>query len=249
MHHQTLGPNIRAPYAELASVLLAGCAEYFGKEERTPEAPIGQTTAIVYDLLDLMREELRPNPSLLNHVRQDWHKVALDRLPYAKDLTRLVHSDELLWISEAQPRANDGIEMQGTSIDFLPSRHGSGYSATISGFWGKHDQEGWVAGAYDDLHGVAVEPESERLEGSAWLRVVRRRLPEQGVIFIPRDKVQSYLDTEGAYWIEQHGGTGKWRQARKPSFGERMLWRLKPPPLPLDRELALRELARDGATP
>lgn len=242
-------PVFRAPYAELASALLAGCAGRFGKEEMTEEAPIGQTTAIIYDLLDLMREDLRPNPSLLNRVREHWPKMALDRLPHAEDLTRLVHSDELLRISEAQHRANDGIGMQGTSIDFLPSRHGGGYSATISGFWGEYDAEGWVAGAYDDLHGVAVEPEPERLEASAWLRVVRRRLPEQGVIFIPRDKVRSYLDTEGAYWIERHGGTGKWHQARKPSFGERMLWRLKPPPMPLDRELALRELARRGTEP
>lgn len=122
------------------------------------------------------------------------------------------------------------------------------YSATISGFWGEYDAKGWVAGAYDGLHGVAAEPEPERLEASAWLRAVRRRLPEQGVIFIPCDKVQSYLDTEDAYWIEQHGGTGKWHQARKPSFGKRMLWRLKPLPMPLDSELALRELTRRGGT-
>ncbi len=53
----------------------------------------------------------------------------------------------------------------------------------------------------------------------------------------------------------QQGPTRDWRsgrvhgQARKPSFGERTLWRLKTPPMPLDRELALRELARRGTEP
>lgn len=91
-----------------------------------------------------------------------------------------------------------------------------------------------------------MEPDPERLADSAWLRVVRRRLPEQGVIFIPQAKVDDYLETEGAYWIDRWGGTGKWRDARTPSWGERLLWRLKPPPLLVDRELALRELARRG---
>ena len=77
---------------------------------------------------------------------------------------------------------------------------------------------------------------------------MRRRLAEQGIIFIPQSKVRDYLDTEGAYWIDHWGGTHRWRQARTPGFGERLLWRLKPPPLLVDRELALRELARRGGT-
>jgi len=93
-----------------------------------------------------------------------------------------------------------------------------------------------------------VEPDPEHLEGSAWLRVLRRRLPEQGVIFIPREKVADYLETEGVFWIDRWGGTGRWRDARTPSWGERLMWRLKPPPLLVDRELALRELARRGST-
>ncbi len=140
--------------------------------------------------------------------------------------------------------------MQSVSIEFLPCRYGGGYSAIISGFWGNHDAEGWVAGAYGNLHGVAVEPEANCLECSGWLRVVRRRLPEQGVIFIPQEIVQTYLDTEGAYWVDRWGGmgrwpeVGRWQHIRKPSFGERLLWHWKPPSMPVDRKLMLQDVVR-----
>lgn len=140
--------------------------------------------------------------------------------------------------------------MQSASIEFLPCRDGGGYSATVSGFWGDYDVEGWVAGAYGNLHGIAVEPEAKCLDRSEWLRVVRRRLPEQGVLFIPRENVQTYLDTEGAYWIDRWGGRnrwpgiGRWHQARKPSFAERLLWHWKPPSMPVDGELMLQDIVR-----
>ncbi len=140
--------------------------------------------------------------------------------------------------------------MQSASIEFLPCRYGGGYLVTISGFWGDYDAEGWVAGAYENLHGIAVEPEARCLECSGWLRVVRRRLPEQGVVFIPRENVQTYLDTEGAYWVNTWGrtgrwpGVGRWHQIRKPSFGERLLWHWKPPSMPVERELMLQDVMR-----
>ena len=133
--------------------------------------------------------------------------------------------------------------MQSASIEWLPRRDGGGYSAAISGFWGDHDAEGWVAGAYGNLHGIAVEPDAKCLERSGWLRVVRRRLAEQGVAFILQKNVQAYLDTEGAYWIDRWGGTGRWpgvgrwHHVRKPSFGERLLWHWKAPAMPMDRKL------------
>ncbi|HEY0206391.1 MAG TPA: hypothetical protein VGC15_19850 [Acetobacteraceae bacterium] len=140
--------------------------------------------------------------------------------------------------------------MQSAFIDFLPCRDGGGYSAVISGFWGNHDTEGWVVGAYGNLRGVAVEPEAECLECSGWMRVVRRRLPEQGVVFIPQENVQSYLDTEGVYWVNKWGGTsrwpgvGRWHHIRKPSFGERLLWRWQLPLMPIDRELTRQDGVR-----
>lgn len=238
-------PRFRPPYETLAEELLRGAATRF--DEKPDEwHPIGFTTEIMLDVLDLMRADLRPNPSLLNRAREHWPKVHQTRVPQADALTRLIGTDELLHISTEQHLANDHIGMQHTVIDFLPSRHGAGYSATISGFFGEYETDGWVAEAYADLHGIAVEPDPERLADSAWLRVVRRRLPEQGVIFIPQAKVADYMETEGVYWIDRLGGTGKWRDARTPSWGERLMWRLKPPPLLVDRELALRELARRG---
>ena len=44
-------------------------------------------------------------------------------------------------------RASKGIEMQSTSVEFLLCRYSGGYLVTISGFWGNHNIEGWVAGA------------------------------------------------------------------------------------------------------
>jgi hypothetical protein len=240
-------PRFRPPYETLAEELLHGVAARF--DEKPDEGhPLGFTTEIMLDVLDLMRADLRPSPSLLNRARRHWPKINQARLPRPEELTRLVSTDELLHISSEQHLVNDDVGMQHAVIDFLPSRHGAGYSATISGFFGEYEADGWVAGAYADLRGIAVEPDSERLEGSAWLRVVRRRLPEQGVIFIPREKVADYLETEGVFWIDRWGGTGRWRDARTPSWGERLMWRLKPPPLLVDRELALRELARRGST-
>jgi len=75
---------------------------------------------------------------------------------------------------------------------------GVGYAVSIYGFYGEYEADGWAAGAYDDLHGIAIEPDPEPPERSAWLRVVRCRLTEQGIIFMPREKVQEYLDTEGS---------------------------------------------------
>ncbi len=245
LEHDTGRPRFRPPYETLAEELLHSTAARFD-EEPDEWHPIGFTAEVMLDVLNLMRADLRPNPSLLNHIRQHWPKVDRARLPQVDALTRLIGTDELLHISTEQHLVNDDIGMQHTVIDFLPSRHGAGYSATISGFFGEYDADGWVADAYADLHGVAVEPGPERLADSAWLRVVRRRLLEQGVIFIPQAKVDDYLETEGAYWIDRWGGTAKWRDVRTPSWGERLMWRLKPPPLLVDRELALRELARRG---
>ena len=240
-------PRFRPPYEALAEELLHAAAARFGEETDEGRA-IGDTTEIMFDVLDLMRADLRPTPSLLDDTRRRWREINPAALPQSNEVARLVFSDELLHVSADQQFANDKVGMQLTTIDFLPSRHGSGFSGSIYGFYGEYEADGWVAGPYNDLHGIAVEPDPEALEASAWLRVVRRRLAEQGIIFIPQSKVQDYLDSEGAYWIDRTGGTHRWRQARTPGFGERLLWRLKPPPLLVDRELALRELARRGGT-
>lgn len=238
-------PLFRAPYEELTEALLRGAAERFNEEPQDFH-PLGLTTEIMLDVLDLMRADLRPNPSLLDRARRRWTEIDPARLHQGREVARLVFSDELLRVSAYQQFANEQIGMQFATIDFLPSRHGAGYCASIYGFYGEYEADGWVSGPYDDLHGIAVEPDAEALDSSAWLRVVRCRLAEQGIIFIPQNKVRDYLNTEGAYWIDRWGGTHRWRQARTPSLGERLLWRLKPPPLLVDRELAVRELARRG---
>jgi len=62
-------PRFRPPYERLAEELLHGAAVRF--DEIPGEwHPLGFTTETVLDVLDLMRADLRPNPSLLNRVRQ-----------------------------------------------------------------------------------------------------------------------------------------------------------------------------------
>jgi len=92
------------------------------------------------------------------------------------------------------------------------------------------------------LHGLAVEPDPDELVLSSWLRVVRRRLQQQGVLFIQREDVQAYLDSEGYYWFARHGGTSHHRWAnrvRTPTAGELLSWSLVQPPLPMDWRLTL----------
>lgn len=49
----------------------------------------------------------------------------------------------------------------------------------------------------------------------------------------------AYLESdEAAYWVWLWGGTPYWRQVRWPALWKRLLWRVWPPALPRDRELA-----------
>ena len=50
-----------------------------------------------------------------------------------------------------------------TSLTFPPSRHGSGCEATITGYRGQHEPDGWFAADYGDLRGIAIEPDRDRL--------------------------------------------------------------------------------------
>lgn len=129
-------------------------------------------------------------------------------------------------------------EMPATGVAFLPSRHGSGYTATISGYWGQHEPAGWVAEGYGDPRGIAIEPDRDILAEQAWLRAVVRRLRGQGVLFMPIAEARAYLaSNEAAYWVWRAGGTPPSVFARRAAPWQRLLWRVLPPALPRDREL------------
>lgn len=44
-----------------------------------------------------------------------------------------------------------------TSLTFLPSRHGSGCRATITGYSGQHEPDGWIAAYYGSLRGITAD--------------------------------------------------------------------------------------------
>lgn len=174
---------------------------------------------VILDLLDLMRADLRPSPSVLDNLQQNWAKIDRTDLPHAEMLTQLLATDELLNISAVQHLENKAIAMQRASIEFLPSRYGGGCKARISGFFDQHESDGWVKRAYDHTKGVAVEPAPEELASSAWLRIVRRRLLEQGVVFIPQEKVEDYLKTRGLYWRKHANNFSRWLHSSIGSVG------------------------------
>ena len=230
-------PRFRPPYEALAEALLHAAAADFGQAAAEGRA-MRQSTETMLDVLDLMRADRRPDPSVLGYLRKHWREIDPADLPRGREIARLVFSDELLRV-EARSKA-DTVGIPLATIDFLPSRYGAGCCVSIYGFHGAHEADGWNPRYGDALRGIAVEPGAEALASSAWLGVVYRRLAGQGVVFIPPRRVKDYLDTEGVYWIDRWGGTQVWRQARTPGFGERLLWRLKRPPLLVDRELARR---------
>lgn len=87
-------PCFRSPYGALAEELLSAAAQ-FGEGPQGWSSR-GGNMEVVFDLLDLMREDLRPRPLRLKRLRESWCQVDSARLPQHEELTRLVQSDELL---------------------------------------------------------------------------------------------------------------------------------------------------------
>jgi len=74
------------------------------------------------------------------------------------------------------------------------------------------------------------------LAEQAWLRAVVRRLRGQ---FLSMAEAQAYLSSnEAAYWTWRAGGTPLSMFARRAAPWQRLLWRVLPPALPRDCELA-----------
>lgn len=108
-------------------------------------------------------------------------------------------------------------------ITFLPSHFGRGFTASIFGEVDDVNPDGWRPGAYRSLAGVAQLPDKI----DAWTSTVVERLKrENGVIFLPRETAEQYLETEGRYWRFHHGDL-----FNATNF-ERFLWRVKPPKTP-----------------
>lgn len=228
-------PRYRAPYDGIA-----GDLERWVGEASTGNAalssPRGEAEAAAFDVLDLVRADRLPDPELLDRLRRRWVRVDPGCMPRFGELDQLVNSEALLADGAAS------THMPLAAVDFLPSRFGSGCCASVYGFHGTHEPDGWVAEDHAGLLGVAVEPDGDALREQAWLRTVVRRLRGQGVLFLTCTEARAYLaGNEASYWVWRGAGTFKWRdEVRAPSIAERVGWRVLPPDLPLDRALTRR---------
>lgn len=147
-------------------------------------SPEGQTRQAVALTLEMMRADAYPGPSRLDDLRQRWGGMDRSIVPRLDELDALVNSDDLLDTVGLDAGVIRPRTPPATSLAFLPSRHGSGCTATITGYWGQHEPDGWIAADYADLRGIAIEPDRDMLWQHAWLRTVVRRLRAQGVLFL-----------------------------------------------------------------
>lgn len=192
---------------------------------------------LLYDILDLMRTDKRKNitsspPQILRNIMEIYDDMESRSFPYLKDIISILQNPAQLNISDA--KSNIAAE-----ITFLPSPFGVGYRASIDGWYGKHEPDGWVHEGNSRLHGVALLPSEERLQSQPWLKVVVERLRAQGVIFLSAEQADRYRDGEGAYWLWRHG----WSGAASPT--RRVLWSIRKPLTPIgDKSIELADAAR-----
>lgn len=186
---------------------------------------------LIFDLLDLLRTNKAPEFYAYMKSKQtlDHWTFKVSKSVFEDAFNRV----ELHRISSSTPVF--------TTIDFLPSWEGRGYSASID-LWSVSgcEQDGWWPQGYGHVRGVALEPTRRDLA----IETVVRRLKGQGVVFLSDSDARDYLDQEGAYWAFRQGSwqcpTGL--QPRLPSVSEKLLWRVTRPATPLyDRHLNRRQ--------
>lgn len=179
---------------------------------------------LICDLITLLRTDQAPefysyvkSKQILDHWSFKTSKSVFEDAFCRIDLDRISSSQPVL-----------------SSIDFLPSWAGRGYSASIY-LWHRADceQDGWCPTGYGHVSGVALSPSRSDIA----IDTVVRRLKEQGVIFLTDSEAREYLDQEGAYWAYQQKS---WRcphgfQPRSPSASELFVWPVKRPATPFYR--------------
>lgn len=240
-------PRFRAQFDGLAQDLLRwSCTVKLGADTSS-SSPKGQSREAAWKLLAMMRADTYPGPGALDELRRCWNGVDRSLLPRLDELDALVNSDDLLDTAGLDAGVIRPRTPPATSLAFLPSRHGSGCTVTITGYWGQHEPDGWIAADYADLRGIAIEPDRDMLWQHAWLRAVVRRLRAQGVLFLTLAEARAYMaSNEAAYWLWRDGGMTESRFMRQAAGWQRLLWRVWPPALPRDRELVARRGAADA---
>ncbi|MFC0389654.1 hypothetical protein [Muricoccus vinaceus] len=200
------------------------------------------------DFVDLLLDDADLYAAEIDALRRKFSYFPLGFLPWDAELRSMLAGDEFLEVGRQARGSGGGARRDhnrlgsAVEVEFLPSRYGTGHRCVFStsyADWEDPDEDGWPARNYSDVRGVAVLPTDETIKESAWLSIVMDRLRRQGVLFLPESEVQKYLNTEGTFWVHQdHSGYFPLkRPIRKPSLGEQMLWKVKRPYMPIDREL------------
>lgn len=177
---------------------------------------------LIFDLIDLLRIDVFPE-----FYAYERSKSTLENWAFKTSKSLFMKAFEQ--VETDRIRSSESIY---TSVTFLPSWEGIGFSSSID-LYGVSDcaEDGWHNQGYDHLAGVALMP--SRIDRA--MSTVISRLEQQGVTFLSFDEARTYMDTEGAYWASIQG----WHNCppdlhpRTPSRTEKAKWMVKKPPLPL----------------
>lgn len=190
----------------------------------------GRLNQLIFDLRDLLRTDRRPEFYTYKRSAEtlrNW-TFKLPKAPFSDAFSRI----DLHRIGSSKS--------VHTSIDFLPSWKGRGYSASIN-LWSTSncEDDGWEPQSYEHVTGVALEPAHLDLA----METVVRRLTAQGVVFLSASEARAYMDGEGAYWAFRQGSWQCPGGLQPPTLtaSERMLWRLRRPATPLYDQHATRK--------
>ena len=201
------------------------------------QSPQGEVRIAVSDLLAMMRADARPTLRQLDGLRERWEMMDRNGIPRFGELDALVHSDALLDLADAEAAGHRDPPLAG--LDLLPSRYGPGCQTSIKGYHGPVPPAGWPDPDDAELCGIAIALDGGAMWERPWLRDAMRALHGLGMVFLSPAEVWAYLESdEAAYWVWRWGGTPCWRQVRRPALWNRLLWRVWPPALPRDHELA-----------
>jgi len=242
---QAVRPRFRPGWEELAEELLRWSCTVAHGMGGSCQSPQGEMRAAVSDLLAMMRVEARPTLRQLDALRERWEMMDRNGIPRFGELDALVNSDALL-DPAADPETAGHRNPPLAGLDMLPSRYGPGCQTSIKGYHGRTPPAGWPDPDDAELRGIAIALDGGAMWERPWLRDAMQGLRGQGMVFLSPAETWAYLESdEAAYWVWRWGGTPCWRQVRWPALWKRLLWRVWPPALPRDRELA----ARRGAEP
>lgn len=228
-------PVFHTEYEDLAWSLLDWDVDILPRINQRLTGDIWRVRDFIFDVIDMLRtDEYRRKispPGIQAKMLELDDYLSTFQVPHLSRLRAICTDPTRLLLK--------GVNAQVfTTVRFLPSAFGSGYLASIYGWYGNHEPDGWVPGTYDDLHGVALMPTEDEMR-LQWKKAVILRLRANGVLFLTKEQAKKYMEHEGAYWKWRHG------QRHDTSLAQNVLWSISKPVTPVsDRAVELAQAAR-----